>query len=445
MQFASESEVSAAGKHVRSLTAALQSVLFGQDELIEMVVTGVLAGGHILLEGLPGLGKTELVKGLARSLKLDARRIQFTPDLLPGDITGNPVLQEVDGRREFVFQPGPLFANIVLADEINRASPKTQSALLEAMQERRVTVLGETHTLPDAVLRARHPEPDRARGHLPAARGPARPLPVQARGHPQRRRHARENRRQPRTRRRARRRGGDGRRRDQRGDAASSAASSCPRWSATTSPAWSMPPTPASRPPASAIRYGASPRAALALATAAKARAVMAERTNASLRGRQAGRPGGAAPPPDPRLQRPDRGAHHRRRDPLAARRSAVPSHRHPGDPRPEPRHEAHRMTHAARCFAARRGAWSHPRSAQELMFREVADPKTNTYVEVNSMFGKLPATGYAPVRVTIANRDATATARSRSASVRPTDSTDATDRKCAPPSSSAPLPAAPR
>ena len=148
MEHASESEVSSAGKHVRSLNNALNEVLFGQEELIDLVLTGVLARGHILLEGLPGLGKTELVKGLSRTLQLDTKRVQFTPDLLPGDITGNPVLQEVDGRREFVFQAGPLFTNLVLADEINRASPKTQSALLEAMQERRVTVLGETHELP---------------------------------------------------------------------------------------------------------------------------------------------------------------------------------------------------------------------------------------------------------------------------------------------------------
>jgi len=148
MQYATETEVTAAGQHVRSLTKALNGVLFGQESLIDQVVIGILARGHILLEGLPGLGKTELVKGLSRSLQLESKRVQFTPDLLPGDITGNPVLQEVDGRREFVFQPGPLFANIVLADEINRASPKTQSALLEAMQERRVTVLGKTHDLP---------------------------------------------------------------------------------------------------------------------------------------------------------------------------------------------------------------------------------------------------------------------------------------------------------
>ena len=149
MEHASESEVNNAGKHVRSLNTALNQVLFGQEELIDLVLTGILARGHILLEGLPGLGKTELVKGLSKSLQLDTKRVQFTPDLLPGDITGNPVLQEVDGRRQFVFQPGPIFTTLVLADEINRASPKTQSALLEAMQERRVTVLGHTHELPN--------------------------------------------------------------------------------------------------------------------------------------------------------------------------------------------------------------------------------------------------------------------------------------------------------
>mgnify|MGYP002348524633 CR=1 FL=1 len=145
----SENELAAAAAQLQQLRDALGNILFGQEELIELVVTGLIARGHLLLEGLPGLGKTELVKGLSKSMRLDAKRVQFTPDLLPGDITGNPMLQEVNGTRQFVFQPGPLFANIVLADEINRASPKTQSALLEAMQERRVTVMGETHPLPD--------------------------------------------------------------------------------------------------------------------------------------------------------------------------------------------------------------------------------------------------------------------------------------------------------
>ncbi len=145
----SESDAANAASQITALTDALNTILFGQEELVALVVTGILARGHILLEGLPGLGKTELVKGLAKTLGIGTKRVQFTPDLLPGDITGNPVLQEVDGQRQFIFQPGPLFTNLLLADEINRASPKTQSALLEAMQERRATVLGETHTLPD--------------------------------------------------------------------------------------------------------------------------------------------------------------------------------------------------------------------------------------------------------------------------------------------------------
>ena len=143
-----EAEITAHASKVKDLQKTLNQLLFGQEDLIGLVITGLLARGHILLEGLPGLGKTELVKGLAKTLELKNKRIQFTPDLLPGDITGNPVLQDTPEGRRFVFQEGPIFANVVLADEINRASPKTQSALLEAMQEQRVTVLGNSHELP---------------------------------------------------------------------------------------------------------------------------------------------------------------------------------------------------------------------------------------------------------------------------------------------------------
>jgi MoxR-like ATPase len=144
-----DTECARAGEQLDAVRAALNEVLYGQEALIDLVLTGLLARGHLLLEGLPGLGKTELVKALGSVLGLEAKRIQFTPDLLPGDITGNPILQEIGGQRQFVFQPGPLFGNLVLADEINRASPKTQSALLEAMQERRVTSMGERHVLPN--------------------------------------------------------------------------------------------------------------------------------------------------------------------------------------------------------------------------------------------------------------------------------------------------------
>src|SRR5215831_10087674 len=141
--------VAAAQARVARLIEDLRRVILGKPEIIDEVAAAMLARGHVLLEGLPGLGKTELVKAMSRLMSLDFRRIQFTPDLLPTDITGSHILQERDGRKDFVFHAGPVFTNLLLADEINRASPKTQAALLEAMQERRVTTFGETRALPD--------------------------------------------------------------------------------------------------------------------------------------------------------------------------------------------------------------------------------------------------------------------------------------------------------
>jgi MoxR-like ATPase len=125
-------------------------VIVGQDQAVRGVLTCMIAGGHCLLEGVPGLGKTSLVRAFAQALELQYGRVQFTPDLMPADITGtNIVTEDTQGRRYLSFQPGPLFAQLVLADEINRATPKTQSALLEAMQEHTVTVANTSHPLPE--------------------------------------------------------------------------------------------------------------------------------------------------------------------------------------------------------------------------------------------------------------------------------------------------------
>ena len=145
---------------LNSVLAELDRMLLGQQHLHRMLLVGVLSRGHILLEGLPGVGKTALIRSLADLLQLTFNRVQFTPDLMPGDILGTHILQPTeDGRREMKFQQGPIFTNFLLADEINRASPKTQSALLEAMQERQVSLMGTTHALPDPffVLASQNP------------------------------------------------------------------------------------------------------------------------------------------------------------------------------------------------------------------------------------------------------------------------------------------------
>src|ERR1700742_4410585 len=135
--------------HARAARAAIGSVIFGQDQVVEQALITVLSGGHALLVGVPGLAKTKLVETMGIALGLDARRIQFTPDLMPSDILGSEVLEETPGgKRNFRFLPGPIFAQLLMADEINRASPRTQSALLQAMQEHHVTVAGARHDLP---------------------------------------------------------------------------------------------------------------------------------------------------------------------------------------------------------------------------------------------------------------------------------------------------------
>src|SRR5262245_39977995 len=142
-------EMRPAVEAARQLLEQLDAVLLGRPDLHRLVLAGILSRGHVLLEGVPGVGKTALVKALAQLLDLDFKRVQFTPDLMPGDILGAHILQETPGGgREMIFRPGPIFTNLLLADEINRASPKTQSALLEAMQEHAVTLLGTTRMLP---------------------------------------------------------------------------------------------------------------------------------------------------------------------------------------------------------------------------------------------------------------------------------------------------------
>ena len=143
-----EAETRAFRDGLDKLQETLSRVIVGQSDVIDHVICSIVAGGHVLLEGAPGLGKTLLVRTLADSLELGFARVQFTPDLMPADITGTNVVVEEKGQRSFRFQKGPIFTSILLADEINRATPKTQSALLEAMQEHAVTVSGVRHVLP---------------------------------------------------------------------------------------------------------------------------------------------------------------------------------------------------------------------------------------------------------------------------------------------------------
>jgi len=165
--------VTALREAYQQITRELAKVIVGQEEVIEQILVTLFARGHCLLVGVPGLAKTLMVRTVARTLSLDFRRIQFTPDLMPSDITGTEVIQEdrSTGLREYRFLRGPVFANIVLADEINRTPPKTQAALLEAMQEQQVTVGGQRHVLPEPffVLATQNPIEQEGTYPLPEA------------------------------------------------------------------------------------------------------------------------------------------------------------------------------------------------------------------------------------------------------------------------------------
>ena len=151
------------------IVAEIKKVIIGQDEIIDELLIALFAGGHCLITGVPGLAKTLLIKTVADILQVDFSRIQFTPDLMPSDVVGSEIVEEQDGRRTLKFVKGPIFTNILLADEINRTPPKTQSSLLEAMEERQVTAAGVTYPMSKPFFCLSDTEPYRVGGHLPAA------------------------------------------------------------------------------------------------------------------------------------------------------------------------------------------------------------------------------------------------------------------------------------
>lgn len=166
-----EQEIKHFAGQIDSIRTQIAREIIGQQEIIDALLMAIIAGGNVLLEGVPGLGKTRLVRTMSHVLDLPFSRIQFTPDLMPADVTGTNIIVQQDGRAAFEFQPGPVFASIVLADEINRATPKTQSALLEAMQEHTVTAFGVTRPLPEPyfVLATQNPIEQEGTYPLPEA------------------------------------------------------------------------------------------------------------------------------------------------------------------------------------------------------------------------------------------------------------------------------------
>ena len=179
-------DASEAARLFERIVDNIARVVQGNDEAIRLSVTCLVAGGHLLVEDVPGVGKTSLGKALSASVSCRHRRIQFTSDLLPSDVTGVSVFDAT--KTSFEFRPGPIFANIVLGDEINRTPPKTQSALLESMEERQVTVDGNTYKLPDPFMVIATQNPIEHEGTFPAPRQPTRPFPAQDRDRLSRRR-----------------------------------------------------------------------------------------------------------------------------------------------------------------------------------------------------------------------------------------------------------------
>jgi MoxR-like ATPase len=165
-------EIESLGARLQKARASIGRVIFGQEEVVDQVLITFLSGGHVLLVGVPGLGKTKLVQTLGTVMGLEERRVQFTPDLMPADILGSEVLEEgADGKRAFRFLPGPIFCQLLMADEINRASPRTQSALLQAMQEHKVAIGGQVLPLPEPfhVLATQNPIEQEGTYPLPEA------------------------------------------------------------------------------------------------------------------------------------------------------------------------------------------------------------------------------------------------------------------------------------
>ena len=290
------------------MRAEIGKAVVGQADTVELMLTALMAGGHVLLEGPPGTAKTFLAQCFARTLDLEFGRIQFTPDLMPGDIIGANLFNFQTST--FTLTRGPIFCELLLADEINRTPPKTQAALLEAMQERNVTIDGQTPPAQRPLHGGGDPEPDRAAGHLSAAGGPARPLPVQADAEIPERGGGARHRRRPRRCAPAAPIPADmgvGVAADRADLAAAAAAIAGIRLAPTRSSAMSSALVRATRETPD-LETGASPRSAAMLATAARARAALRGPRLCDPRRRQGAGPAGAAPPGDPLAGGRDRG-----------------------------------------------------------------------------------------------------------------------------------------